>query len=249
MILGNCPLKLAFCACLLTSSCLMAADPPAPGKGWQFGARLEFTPLRSFKTSTVDSSTTTPVADYEATTKASDRKANVALTLERRFSQRFSLGADARFEPVQYTQTTRMWSGRVDPNSSYDDRVASIFTEASKLDYLEIPVLARYYLPGNGWYSKAYILGGIDYRRVVRLRTTNTYNYADGVVVADRNPVTPNKPSQVGWVVGVGLRFVDDFNLKTMPEVRFVRWTSPTFQGMSYRSSQNQIEVGIGFSF
>jgi hypothetical protein len=52
----------------------------------------------------------------------------------------------------------------------------------------------------------------------------------------------------VGATVGVGFRFVDEFNIKVTPEVRFTRWNGATFNQDSTRSPRNQLEVGIGFS-
>jgi hypothetical protein len=52
----------------------------------------------------------------------------------------------------------------------------------------------------------------------------------------------------VGGTVGVGLRFIDEFNIKVTPEVRYTRWNGMTMNQDSTRSPRNQLEVGIGFS-
>jgi hypothetical protein len=52
----------------------------------------------------------------------------------------------------------------------------------------------------------------------------------------------------IGATVGVGFRFVDEFNIKVTPEIRYTRWNGMTFAQDSTRSPRNQLEVGIGFS-
>jgi hypothetical protein len=50
-------------------------------------------------------------------------------------------------------------------------------------------------------------------------------------------------------VAGMGLRLVDDFNIKLSPELRYTRWMGATFDSESTRSRRNQLEVGIALTF
>ena len=52
----------------------------------------------------------------------------------------------------------------------------------------------------------------------------------------------------IGATVGAGFRFIDEFNIKVTPEIRYTRWNGTTFNQDSTRSPRNQLEVGIGFS-
>jgi hypothetical protein len=46
----------------------------------------------------------------------------------------------------------------------------------------------------------------------------------------------------------MGFRFVDEFNIKVTPEVRYTRWNGETFNSSSTHSPRNQLEVGIAFT-
>ncbi len=239
------------CAGLLFAAGLLAQDHPATVLGkWRIGVRIEGTPMKVFKVGTVDTASTTPVANFEYTGVQSGRKVNGAPTVEYRFSKRFTLGADFRFEPVEYAQQTEIWSGNPDPNSSYDNRAPSFFIDDTKIDYLEIPVIARAFpFRGKGWFSRIYVLGGADWRHIMRIRTDNEYHLANGIDYTDNVSDVPSTYNQFGAVVGVGLRYTDDFNVKTMPEIRYVKWPGTPFQGVGYRSATSQLEISVGFSF
>ena len=59
----------------------------------------------------------------------------------------------------------------------------------------------------------------------------------------------PSAKTLGGVVVGSGLRFVDDFGIKVEPELRYPRWFGRTFDEESARTSPNQIEVDVAFTF
>jgi hypothetical protein len=81
-----------------------------------------------------------------------------------------------------------------------------------------------------------------------RLRTTTNITYADATKGNNTIAAPVSKRLLMGGTVGVGLRFVDEFNIKVTPEVRYTRWNGTTFNQDSTRSPRNQLEVGIGFS-
>ena len=143
-----------------------------------------------------------------------------------------------------------MKSGTIDPNSGGDDRKTTTIAQTSKANYWEFPFLAHYYgiRRGKLW-SRSYVSGGVALRHVGRVRTGTGYAYADGTTDYNEVPAVPNRSNQVGLVVGAGLRFIDSFNIKLTPEVRFTRWLGTTFQGIAYRSAANQVQAGVGISF
>ena len=63
------------------------------------------------------------------------------------------------------------------------------------------------------------------------------------------NPIAISTLVNTSAVVGSGLRFVDDFGIKVEPELRYTRWFGRTFNSESTRSSENQIEVNLAFTF
>jgi hypothetical protein len=237
--------------CLLAACPLFAQDDStSPIHRPSIGVRLEYYPLRLYKTDTVYASTTQPVADYTYTASSSASRFAVAPTVEYRLAPRTSLGAEFHFYHAQYSQQTIVQTGVIDPNSPVDDRKKTTITDTTKADYWDVPVLFHYYgLASQGLFSRGYVSGGLQYRHVGTIRTGNEFAYANGTTNYNEIPDAPNHRNQVGFVFGVGLRFVDDFKIKVAPEIRYIRWVGSTFQGPAYHAVENQAEAGLGISF
>jgi hypothetical protein len=157
---------------------------------------------------------------------------------------------DLLFHHALYRAVTEMRSGVKDSNSSTDDRAVTTITETTKANYWELPVLARYYgIRRSGLLAKAYVAGGPAFRHVGKIRTGTEFAYADSTTDYNEAAAVPNLRNQFGAVAAVGLRFIDEVGLKVTPEIRFVRWRGLAFQGTSYRSTQNDASIGIGFAF
>jgi hypothetical protein len=80
------------------------------------------------------------------------------------------------------------------------------------------------------------------------VHTTTNITNADATTANNTIPAPVSKRLLVGATVGMGLRFIDEFNIKVTPEVRYTRWNGMTFNQDSTHSPRNQLEVGIGFS-
>jgi hypothetical protein len=248
--------KAALCACLLPVSMLIAADDtdtdkPAPKLHRPLiGFRVEYYPLRFFSITTVQTTTTTPAASYTYTANSNSPKYIVGPTAEYRWSPHFSLGVELHFHHADYTQTTTLLSGVPPPNSSFDTRTTTTITQDSKINYWEVPLVAHYYgLVPQGLLARAYASGGVQYRHVGRIRTGNTTLYPDGTSDYNETPPPVSLTNQLGVVAGVGMRFLDDFNIKLAPEIRYVRWFGTPLAGAAFRAAQNQFEVTVGLSF
>jgi outer membrane protein W len=245
--------KAAMCAWLFPVSMLLAADDTTPAPALHrplVGFRVEYFPLRFFNITTIQTTTTVPAASYTYTAKSNSPKYIVGPTVEYRFTSHVSLGLELHFHHADYTQTTTLLSGVPPPNSTYDSRTTTTLTQESKINYWELPLLGHYYgLSSQGRLSRVYVTGGVDYRHVGRIRTGNTSAYPDGT--SDYNETAPpaNLTNQFGAVAGVGMRFLDDYNIKLAPEIRYVRWFGTTLEGPAFRSAGNQIEASIGLSF
>jgi hypothetical protein len=243
--------KAGICACLFAACTLFAQDDSTPAiHRPSIGVRLEYYPLRLYKIDTVYASTTQPIADYTYTASTSKSKFAVSPTIEYRLGKRTSLGAEFHYYNAQYSQKTVVQSGAIDPNSPVDDRKKTTITNTTKADYWDVPLLLHYYgLASHGFFTHGYLSGGVQYRHVGTIHTGNEFSNADGTTNYNEIPADPNHRNQIGFVAGVGLRFVDDFKIKVAPEIRYVRWVGSTFQGPAYRAVENQVEAGLGISF
>ena len=63
----------------------------------------------------------------------------------------------------------------------------------------------------------------------LRVRTTNNITNADGTLENNQIRAQVSKRTLIGATVGVGFRFIDEFNIKVTPEVRYTRWNGLTF--------------------
>ena len=94
-----------------------------------------------------------------------------------------------------------------------------------------------------------YPLAGITYRRVGNIATSLETVNADSSTDYSEKQAAVSRSNQIGFTAGIGYRFVDELGIKILPEIRFTRWMNHTFEGLSYSSSANQAQVGIGITF
>jgi hypothetical protein len=104
-------------------------------------------------------------------------------------------------------------------------------------------------LRSSGPLSWVYVAAGATLRTVTNLRSSTTITYADSTTSTSTAPAPLSRRNVLGAVIGIGFRIVDDFNIKTTPEIRYTRWSGSTFGSDSTLSPRNQLEVGIGFTF
>jgi hypothetical protein len=229
---------------------LLAGD----ADGWtagrpSFGFRINYFPTRFFDTGTATASTTVPAANYTYTANTDSEKFAVGPSVEYQWSRHFAVELELHFHHVEYQQITKMASGRADPSSSTDNRNIVTTQQTSQVNYWELPLLAHYYgLGSKGWWARTYLTGGLEYRHVGKVRTGTEFWYPDGTTDYNETPPAPSLANQFGAVAGAGLR-LRVFKVNVTPELRFVRWRGLTFQGTAYRSTRDQFEAGIGFSF
>jgi hypothetical protein len=170
------------------------------------------------------------------------------LTLEGWISRRTLVTADLLFNRLQYAKTTNMYWGVDDPTTAADERSHQTTTESTKARLFDLPVLVQRNVRSSGFLSHVFLAAGPSARLVSTVHTTTNITYADATLGNNTTPAPVTKRLLVGGTVGVGLRFVDEFNIKVTPEVRYTRWNGMTFNQDSTRSPRNQLEVGIGFS-
>jgi hypothetical protein len=230
---------------------LSAQDAPdQPPRRFVYGGRIQYFPLRLFDTSSVTASTTKPIADYTYAGSAHTPRLEFLPSLEYHLLNHVTLGVELLFIHAEYQQITQTRTGTKDPNSSTDTRVPTTLTETTRANYWQLPILARYYgIRKKGLLSRVYVAGGVEFRHVAKIRTGNETSNSDSTTAYNEIPAKAAHTNQAGAVVGLGMRFVDELGVKVSPEVRLTRWQGPAFAGTAYRSTQNQLEVGLGFSF
>jgi len=61
-------------------------------------------------------------------------------------------------------------------------------------------------------------------------------------------PASPTNKTVIGAVAGAGYQFRGGRHARFTPQIRFTRWTKPTFDSGFARSQRNQIEFLIGIT-
>jgi hypothetical protein len=225
----------------------------APARKLAIGLRVRSLPVKSF--STMDSgrslSTTTSSKvnyDWNYNTITRSFPLGGGLFLEAPLSRRTLLTADVIFTRLRYTKTTDTYWGTDDPTTSADERSHMSAMEDTKARVFDLPVLVHRNLRSSGLLSHFYLAGGATARLVSSVRTTNNIINADATRANNQTAAQVAKRTLIGATVGAGFRFVDEFNIKVTPEIRYTRWNGMSFAQDSTRSPRNQLEVGIGFS-
>ncbi len=218
-----------------------------------FGVRARILPVRSFSVmdnGQVMNTATVSKVNYDSNYNTVSHSLMVGggLTLEARISRRMLVTAEVLFNRLRYDKTTDVFSGTDDPTTAADERSHKITTEKTKARLFDLPVLVHRNLRSSGWLSHFYVAGGATARLVTTVRTTNNITNPDLTKANNQIRAGVDKRTLVGATVGAGFRFVDEFNIKVTPEVRYTRWNGMTFNQDSTRSPRNQLEVGIAFS-
>lgn len=220
-----------------------------------FGVRVEYFPERLFQTQYVQTASTNPILNSAYFGTSAGAKYTLGLTGEYLLTKRVSVGLDFFYHQEEYTQLDQIKSGLQDPNSSYDNRPLTSITQDTRADYWDVPVVARYYLlrskapRGLGWISQTFLIGGGAYRHVSNIRTGTSTSLPDGSTSYNEIPVAPNHNNLLGLVGGVGYKLFEYGKFKAMGEARYTRWFGYTFQGPSYESQKNQLEIGLSFTY
>jgi hypothetical protein len=237
-------------AWLPLTSCFADDGIEDDSRRFNFGARADFIALKQFDTQTQTGSTTQPIADYTYSGSSTSSHYAGGPVFEMRLRKHIWLGAELSFHHASYAQVTDIRTGLADPNLGTDNRPLTILTDNTTANYWDIPILVRFRgLRESGRLKRFYPLVGGTYRHVGRVRTGNDTVNADGSTDYNEIPDVPVHRNLFGFTAGIGFRLVDELGIKVVPEIRFTRWFSDTFNGLSYTSSPNQAQAGIGITF
>jgi hypothetical protein len=228
--------------------------PAAPRQKVAIGFRVRTLPDRSLSVmGDGHSMATTTVAktnfDTNFVTTAHSPILGGGLSVEAPVSRRAIVTVELLFNRLRYDKVTDVFSGIDDPTTAIDERSRTTTTENTQARVFDLPVLVHYgNLRPSGLLAHLYLAGGATAREVSTVRTTNNITNPDATTANNQIPAQVAKRTLLGATVGAGFRFMDEFNIKVTPEVRYTRWAGVTFGQDSTRSPRNQLEVGIGFS-
>jgi hypothetical protein len=217
------------------------------------GIRVRVLPVQSFSVmDSGQSKATTTVSktnyDWNYNTTSHSFPLGGGLAFDVPVTRRSILTVELLFTRLRYDKVTDTFWGTDDPTTSADERSHQTTTENTKARLFDVPVLLHRNLGASGLRSHFYLAAGPSVRMVSSVRTTTDITNADGTKANNSIPAPVAGRTLVGATVGAGCRFIDEFNIRVTPEIRYTRWNEMTFAQDSTRSPRNQLEVAIGFS-
>lgn len=173
--------------------------------------------------------------------------ANFQFTLGDRWALNFS-GMAKRLNVQIDTNRT---SGVNNPNIPGDERNFLRTEDTTKAWFLDVPVMLRIYSTDHyDRGTRAFFGFGGSVRRVFGIQTSiESTNKAGDKTCCDTTPAVPNNSTVVGATAGFGVQFIDDFGIRSVPEVRYTRWMNQVFQNNHMHTRQDQLEFIISFGF
>ena len=243
--------KTLLVACLFPAAVLFGADEtPKPLRRLTLGVHVNYYPLPLIKSSYIVQISNNPVAQDNYYGASDSPKWGPGAMAEYRLTDHISVAAEIHFHHEDYTVTDNILSGYNTSTTGGDNRPLTTTVQTSAINVYELPLMARYYgLWSHGWKRRLYISGGGQFLHVGKIRTGNDFIYPNGTTDYNENPAIPNKTNDLGAVVGVGMRLVDEFHIRVAPEVRYIRWQGPAVLGTGYRSAPGQVEANLSLSF
>jgi hypothetical protein len=219
------------------------------------GFRVRTLPLRSLGVLSNNREMTTTtvgktVYDWNYNTTSRAPMLGFGPEFEVRLSHRISVMVELVYQRIAYDSVTdTWWGGTVDPTTGTDTRSHMTTAEHTTARYWDLPlILRRRGLRSTGTLSRVMLLGGATGRTINKIRTTNNITYTDSSQAVNYVATNPGRRIVAGGVAGLGFRVIDDFRVKTTPEVRYTRWFDSTFANNSTLSARNQLEIGISFT-
>jgi hypothetical protein len=220
-------------------------DGPLRLKWITLGFRVPYNIEKEIPGGTVDASTS--VTARTITTTGQGSHVAPGAVLEAPVFGRLTFVLEGSWHRASYTQT------RTDSDIIASGTIATTFTENTKASEFDFPAMLRYTGFGSSRiFSKVYVAAGASYRVVTGINTANTIVFTSPSSTNTSTNTIPAKPNEshvLGEVVGIGYRFLDDFNIRVTPEIRFTHWMGRPFDSFSTRSAQNQLEVGVALTF
>jgi|SRR5579863_4879747 len=225
-----------------------SSSAPAPEgvpSGWRrfsFGGRLNGYPFNVLDNKDVNLSPANSIQTWAISTTNNYLKIAFGPSLEFRLTRKFTLCGEFLYHRLDYTKTSSV--------TNTANTTTTTLTEQTRASFWDAPMMLRYgNLTEGGVRSKLYFTGGAIVRNVSNIQTSNQTVFPDGTTASNNIPAITSARNLPGALIGVGLRLVDDFNIKLTPELRYARWMGATFASDSTRTRRDELALGVALTF
>ena len=228
-----------------------AADAPKvlPG-GIRIGATVSLLPFNVLPNEEYHTTTSVPVSSTVVASESTSPPAGGGVSIEIPIRGRFAFQTGFLFRSASYTAGTESVTGEDDDDTEEDDRVFTSSIERTRAQYWDVPLILRVYDSADrAKRFRAFFQTGAAIRRAANIETVREATASDGSVTRDTTPASARNRTIYGGVIGAGMQFATTGRLALVPELRYTRWTSPTFDSGPTRSTRNQLEVLFSITF
>jgi hypothetical protein len=229
-------------------------NPPGPTKlkfvsiGFRLPILIHTDIEKRSTTATVSSNnpTTTTTTSFDTTPKSS--RLAIGLALEFPVYHHLTLVGEGLYHVLRYQQIENITQVVSAGTNSTN------VTQNTKARQLTFPVMLRYTgFKHGGVLSKIFVAGGVEFVRISNLKSQTDTSYT-AINLAPVNstsyaPVAANLRSTSGPTVGLGFKFLDSFNIRLTPEVRYTKLRGRIFNTGSSLSREQQLEAGFALTF
>ena len=249
--------SLLFCG-LVTAVTVLHAQAPEPVelerrayvRRISFGASLTVPIFNLMKPGSASLSRATPPLDETITSTTKFHWGGGGVMLQFAILEKLAVNVNAFYRKAEYSYTQSDVTGVDNPNTPLDDRIFTTIDGWTRIRYLDIPVLARYYTKGR--HSKGnrfFVEGGPNTRTVRKVLTNRTTTDNDGNLSYNTALQPPYKRTALGVTAGFGGQFIDPLGVRVIPEVRYTRWLGLNFDVPATHSRRDQIEFVFSLAF
>ena len=214
------------------------------------GVSLSLTPLNLFPKITLQQRIegTVPV-EFISNADPDSNRVGIGVMLQYALNERWAVNVTPTYRPFSFHAAIKRYEG-VDNSSTFlDERSISDIEEDTRGRFIDIPLMARHYFKdrhdgGGRWFLE----GGPTMRLTQQVRTKRLTRPPTGSAIEDNIPLAFKK-NTMGATIGIGGQLIDDFGIRSIPQVRYTYWFNKPFDDIHGRTRGSQIEALVTFSF
>ncbi|MEZ5402868.1 MAG: hypothetical protein R2729_24540 [Bryobacteraceae bacterium] len=210
-----------------------------------------FSVLPRFPMRDGSSSQTSTNLEVNAATSAIGHRVGFGGLVQVALPKRLAIAGSVIAHRSEHSSSSDTFEGIDRPTTPQDERILTQRNSTTTARFWDLNILVRrysreHYEPGTRWFYEA----GPVFRRAVKVRTNGDFSVEGADFQPDPNPRSPlaNRTAR-GVTVGIGVQFVDDIGIRVVPEFRYTRFVTRTFDYLSAQSRPDQLQALISITF
>ncbi|HTS48696.1 MAG TPA: hypothetical protein VMH05_12175 [Bryobacteraceae bacterium] len=214
---------------------------------------LGLSPVKGSSSSTTTNVNAATTVETDLSSSGASSRIGYGLTAQAAITEHFAVAVGGFLRRLGYiesnTQTTTVTTFiNAVPQTTTTTTSTRVDARARVVD---VPITLRWY--GKGRHERGgrwFVEGGGAWRDVENFKSSLSAIDASGnATCCTFGTAQPTHHQARGVVAGVGAQFIDPFGIRVIPEVRYIRWLTPTFDDSTTHTQRNQVEAELTLSF